>query len=109
MRMMSPSTAAMAAVLAMGSAAAAPAPKTLRFNMTTAVDAQGMHINTEAKIWVKGQKARVETTDPRFGTPVVMLADGRRMRTLYPQRKQGDVRPIPGSESGDKSPLDFLV
>jgi hypothetical protein len=100
---------AMAAALALGTAAAAPAPKTLRFNMTTAVDAQGMHINTEAKVWVKGQKARVETTDPRSGTPVVMLADGRQVRTLYPQQKRGDIRAIPGSGGGIKSPLDFLV
>jgi outer membrane lipoprotein-sorting protein len=107
--MMTAGGAAMAAALAMGAAVAAPAPKSLRFNMTTVIDAQGMHINTEAKIWVKGERARVETTDPRFGAPVLMLSDGRKIRTLYPQQKRGTVTAFPGDKSAAKNPLEFLV
>src|SRR2546430_13288104 len=109
MRMMPASAAAMAAALAIGAAAAAPAPKTLRFNMTTAIDAQGMHINTEAKIWVKGPRARVETTDPRGGIPVLMLSDGSQIRTLYPQQKRGTITAFPSGQNGPRNPLEFLV
>src|SRR5438093_9339831 len=105
MRTIPAGAAAVAAALAMGAAAAAaaPAPKTLRFTMTTATDAQGMHINVEAKIWVKGQKARAEANDPRTG-PVLILVNGSQIRTLFPQQKRGTMATLSTGKGGPKSP-----
>lgn len=108
MRMIPAGAAALAAALAIGSAAAATAPKTMRFNMTTATDAQGMHINVEAKIWVKGQKARAEANDPRTG-PVLILVNGPQIRTLFPQQKRGTLATLSIGKGGPKNPWEFMV
>src|SRR5947209_4906337 len=103
MRMMTTGAPVFLAALLAGSAAAAPAPKTLKFNLTTITDAQGMHVNVEGKIWVKGQKARFETNQPMTG-PMIVLVDGSKVRTLYPQRKQGTVTTLHLGANGPKNP-----
>jgi hypothetical protein len=108
MRTISAGAATVAAALAMGIATAAPAPKTLRFTMTTVTDAQGMHINVEAKIWVKGQKARAEANDPRTG-PVLVLVDGSQVRTLFPQQKRGTVTTLALGKNGPRNPWEVMV
>src|SRR5947199_274475 len=62
MRMMTTGAPVFLAALLAGSAAAAPAPKTLKFNLTTITDAQGMHVNVEGKIWVKRQNVTISQT-----------------------------------------------
>src|SRR5260370_4711631 len=103
MRLMTAGAAAVAASALAGAVTAAPAPKTLTFNMSTVTDAQGMHVNVGAKIWVKGQKARAEINDHRIGQ-LLMLADGPQVRTLLPKRKQGTIR-----TNGPRNPLDIMI
>ncbi len=101
MRVMTASAAAMLMALAAGAATAAP--KTLKFNLTTVTEAQGMHMNVEAKVWVKGGKARAETNDPRTG-PMLMLVDGPKTRYLFPQQRQGILKTAPAGKHGPGSP-----
>jgi hypothetical protein len=84
------------------------ATKTLQFTMTTVTDAQGMHLNVEAKIWMKGQKARIETNGPVTG-PVLMLADGPKVRYLYPQQKRGTVTTIKPHQHGPRNPWEVVI
>ena len=65
MRMMTTGASAVLAAVIVGAVTAAPAPKTLKFNLNTVTDAQGMHVDVTAKIWVKGQKARLDETEER--------------------------------------------
>jgi hypothetical protein len=96
------------AALVVGAAAAAPAPKTLKFTMTTVTKAQGMNVNVQAKVWVKGQKVRAETNDPMRG-PVLLLVDGLKVRTLFPQRKQGMVTTVAAGKNGPSNPWEMIV
>jgi hypothetical protein len=100
--------AAMIATLAIGAAAGAAAPRTLRFTMTTVTEAQGMHVNVEAKIWVKGQKARAESNDPRTG-PVLILVNGPQIRTLFPKQKRGMISTMSMGKNAPKNPWEFMV
>jgi outer membrane lipoprotein-sorting protein len=91
-----------------GVVAAAPAPKSMKFNLNTVTDAQGMHMNVQAKVWVKGRKARIETNQPMSG-PMLVLVDGSTVRKLFPQRKQGTISTVPEGKNGPKSPWEFLI
>src|SRR5690349_7514072 len=102
MRLMTAGAAAMPGAVLAGAVAAAPAPKTMKFNMATTTDAQGMHMNVAAKIWVKGQKARIEAEDPRAG-PLLVLVDGPQIRTLFRQRKQGTLSTIQRGKNGPRN------
>jgi len=95
-------------VLLAGVVAAAPAPKSMKFNLSTVTDAQGMHMNVQAKVWVKGRKARLEANQPMSG-PMLVLVDGSTVRTLFPQRKQGTISTAPVGKNGPKSPWEFMV
>jgi len=106
MRVMTASAAAMLMALAAGAATAAP--KTLKFNLITVTEAQGMHMNVEAKVWVKGGKARAETNDPRTG-PMLMLVDGPKTRYLFPQQRQGILKTAPAGKHGPGSPWEVLI
>src|SRR3954454_11720725 len=75
MRMLTTGAAAGLALLLAGTVTAAPAPKTIMLNLTTVTDAQGMHVNVGAKVWVKGDKARVEANEPMTG-PTIRLVNG---------------------------------
>src|SRR6266498_3248984 len=81
MRMLTTGAAAGLALLLAGGVTAAPAPKTMVFNLTTVTDARGMHVNVPAKVWVKGQKARVEANEPMAG-PTIRLVNGSQVHTL---------------------------
>ncbi len=105
MRMMT--TGALAVVLA-GSGGVAPAPKTLQFTMSTVTDARGMHVNVEGKVWVKGQRARLETNQPMSG-PMVVLVNGAKVHTLFPQQKRGTVATVPTGKNGPRNPWEFIV
>ena len=106
MRVMTAGAMAMAAVLAAGAVTAAP--KTLQCTMTTVTDAPGMHLNVEAKVWLKGQKARVETNGPVTGQ-MLMLADGPKIRRLYPQQKRGTVTTMEPGQHGPRSPWEVVI
>lgn len=106
-RMTTGATIALAALLG-GTARAAPAPQTMKFAMTTVADAQGMHMNIPAKVWVKGQKARLEIQEPVNGS-TVMLVDGTKVRQLFPQRKQGFVRTVTPGKNGPRNPLEYIL
>jgi hypothetical protein len=106
MRVLTASAAVMIVALAAGSVTAAT--KTLQFTMTTVTDAQGMHLNVEAKIWVKGQKARVETNGPVTGQ-VLLLADGSKLRYLYPQQKRGTVTTMKPGPHGPRNPWEVVI
>lgn len=105
MRVMTAGGAALAVALAARATVAAPAPKTLKCHVTTVTDAQGMHVNVEANVWVKGQKARVEAKDPVRGQ-VLVLMDGRQVRTLLPQQKRGTLVTFSG-EKGHRNPWEI--
>lgn len=106
MKVMRAGAVVMIAALAAGTAAAAP--KTLKFIQTTVTDGAGMHMNVEAKVWIKGQKARVETNDPRSG-PMLLLVDGPQIRRLYPRQKRGIVSRLPGGKNGPANPWEFMI
>jgi hypothetical protein len=106
MRVMTAGAAILIGVLAAGTVTAAP--QTLQFTMTTVTDAQGMHMNVEAKIWVKGQKARVETNSP-FTGQVLMLTDGTTVRYLYPQQKRGTVTTLNPGPHGPRNPWELVI
>jgi hypothetical protein len=108
MRLFSYGAAAGIALVLVATAAAAPAPQTLTFNMSTVTEGQGMHVNATAKVWVKGDKARVESNHPMTG-PIVLLVDGARLHRLFPQQKRGTVETIPTGKSGPKNPMQFIV
>ena len=91
-----------------GTVTAAPAPKTMMLNLTTVTDAQGMHVNVGAKVWVKGDKARVEANEPMTG-PTIRLVNGAKVYTLYPQQKRGSVATIPAGKGSPKNPMEFIV
>jgi outer membrane lipoprotein-sorting protein len=97
----------LAATLA-GAAWAAAAPKTMKFTMNTTTQAQGMHVNVQAKVWVKGQKARLEMNPPTSG-PILVLVNGKKLHNLFPQRKQGTVSTIRTPQNGPDNPWEFLV
>jgi outer membrane lipoprotein-sorting protein len=101
------SAAALLTLWMVGIAGAAPAPKTLTFNLTTIIDAQGMHVNTTDKVWVKGQRARFEGNEPMTG-PTVRLVNGARVHILFPQQKRGTVTTIQTAKNGPKDPMEFL-
>ena len=108
MRMLTTGAAAGLALLLAGVATAALAPKTMMFNLTTVTDARGMHVNVPAKVWVKGQKARVEANEPMAG-PTIRLVNGSRMHTLYPQQKRGMVTTLQTGPKGPKNPMEFII
>lgn len=108
MRLFSSGAAAGVVLLLGTTVAAAPAPKSLTFNMTTVTDAQGMHVNVTAKVWVKGDKARLETDQPMTGRMIV-LVDGAKVHQLFPQQKRGTVATIKTGKSGPKNPMEFIV
>jgi outer membrane lipoprotein-sorting protein len=87
---------------------AAPAMKTMQFQMSTVTDAKGMHVDVEGKVWVKGQKARLETSPPMSG-PMIILVDGTRVRTLYPQQRRGTVATVPGGKTAPRSPWEVIL
>src|SRR3954465_15238785 len=95
-------------VLLAGVVTAAPAPKSMKFNLSTTTDAQGMHMSVDAKVWVKGSKARIEVNAPTSG-PMLVLVDGTTVRTLFPQRKQGTISTMPAGKGAPKNPWEFMV
>jgi hypothetical protein len=101
MRVMTAGGTALVTLLAAGVVGAAP--KTMKCQMTTVTDAQGMHVNVQARIWVKGEKARVESDNPETG-PILVLVDGPKVRTLFPQQKRGMVR-----NDGPPSPWEVAI
>jgi outer membrane lipoprotein-sorting protein len=107
MRLFSSGTVAVA-LLWMTAGAAAPAPKSMTFNMNTVTDAQGMHVDVKAKVWVKGDRARLETSQPMTG-PMVVLVNGTKVHQLFPQQKRGTVSSIQTGKGGPKSPMEFIV
>jgi hypothetical protein len=106
MRVMTAGAMAMAAALAAGAVTAAP--KTLQCTMTTVTDAPGMHLNIEAKIWVKGQKARAETSGPPTGQMLV-LVDGPKIHYLDPQQKRGRVMTMKPGQNGPRNPWEVMI
>jgi outer membrane lipoprotein-sorting protein len=104
-----PSGAAAGVALLLGATvAAAPATRSLTFNMSTVTDAQGMHVNVSAKVWVKGDKARLETNQPMTG-PMIVLVDGAKVHQLFPQQKRGTVTTIETGRGGPKNPMEFII
>src|SRR5687767_11526145 len=108
MRRMTAGAAAVLVASLAGATLAAPAPRTMMFNMTTVTDAEGMHVNIQGKVWVKGQKARFETNNPMSG-PMIVLVNGSRVHRLFPQRKQAMVATIDTGKEGPKNPWDFMI
>src|SRR5262245_18973232 len=108
MRLRTTGVLATLTTLLAGMVTAAPASKSMRFSLSTVTDAQGMHMNVQAKVWVKGQKARIEATQPMSG-PMLILVDGRTVRELYPQRKQGTKYDTPMGKNGPKCPWEVMV
>jgi outer membrane lipoprotein-sorting protein len=66
--------------------AAAP-PMSARFEVVTLEEGQGGQITVTSKVWVKGNKVRVEVKHPLMGE-MNLIADGKNIYQIAPAQKQ---------------------
>jgi len=78
---------ALACMAACSAVAAAKPPLSARFEVVTMEQGQGGQITVTSKIWVKGNKVRVEAKHPFLGD-LNLIADGKYIYQIAPAQKQ---------------------
>jgi hypothetical protein len=78
--------AALFAACGVAAGAAAP-PLSARFEVVTLEQGQGGQITVTSKVWVKGNKVRVEVKHPLMGD-MSLIADGKNIYQIAPAQKQ---------------------
>jgi outer membrane lipoprotein-sorting protein len=68
--------------------------KSAQMDLVQQVQAEGTNITITAKIWVKGEKVRMETRNPMMGEQIVIL-DDTSLYFLIPSQKAGQKGPPP--------------
>jgi outer membrane lipoprotein-sorting protein len=80
--------------LAMLAANGEAALNSAQFDFIRQQEAQGANITMTGKVWIKGDKIRVEMKDPFMGEQL-WISDGKDLYLLSPQQKAGQKRPLP--------------
>jgi outer membrane lipoprotein-sorting protein len=79
-----------------------------QFDVVTQQQAQGANVTVTAKVWVKGDKARMESKHPMMGEQLVIV-DGTSFYLLSPSQKAGQKRPVPTRNGKKVSVLEWIT
>lgn len=96
-----------ALALTAGAAAAAAPLKSAQFDVVTLTQGQGAQITINSKVWVKGDKVRVEMKHPFMGQ-MNLIADGKHIYQIDPVQKQA-TRTDQMRATGGREPWQMFV
>jgi len=84
------------------------APSSAQFDLTQRQEAQGTNVTVTAKVWIKGDRVRLETKNPMTGDFLV-ISDGKDVYKLIPAQKAGQKSPAPSANGKPISPWELVT
>jgi outer membrane lipoprotein-sorting protein len=104
---LAPSAAFPALLAACGVAWAATPPLSARFEVVTMEQGPGGQVTVTSKVWVKGNKVRVEAKHPFLGD-MNLIADGKNIYQIAPAQKQA-MKADQSKTLGGREPWQMFV
>jgi outer membrane lipoprotein-sorting protein len=84
------------------------APSSAQFDLTQRQEAQGTNVTITAKVWIKGDRVRMEMKNPLTGDFLV-ISDGKNVYKLLPAQKAGQKSPAPSVNGKPISPWQLVT
>jgi hypothetical protein len=84
------------------------APTSAQFDLMQRQEAQGTNVTITAKVWIKGDRVRMEMKNPMTGD-LLVISDGKDFYQMLPAQKAGRKSPAPKKDGKPVSPWQLVT